>query len=51
MMAGWVFPFMALLKLARYWEDWKMLLSLHRMVSLLAKTDQKLFIWWFVIKK
>lgn len=48
MMAGWFFPFMALLKLARYWEDWKMLL---RMVCLLARADQKLLIYWSVIRK
>lgn len=51
MMAGWFFPFMALLKLPRYWEDWKMLLSFYRMVCLLAETDQKVLIYWSVIKK
>lgn len=50
MMAGWFFPFMASLKLAEL-EDWKMLLSLYRMVCLLAKTDQKLLIYWSMIKK
>lgn len=43
-----VLSFHGLAEVGRHWEDWKMLL---RMVCLLAKADQKLLIYWSVIKK